>query len=449
MGKLMVGSALEDITPIRPSILAGSMWVRKSDGIIDPVYAGAVVIDNGNMRAVFVSCDLCFLPDEIHFSLRRDIACASGTKPEFVTISCTHTHNGPSICKCLPDIEVDRETTEIIFSKIIKAARDASAKLVLSKMGYGRSKVKATFNRRMVVEGGKVIMSPGPQDPPVKEPEGPADDDLQVIWFKDLDGRMVGTMINFSSHPTLTLGENKISADFPGVLRRVVNEHLGYFPVLYFQGACGNTSPIDFAIPENLSADRLEIMEKTGRLLGNEVLSIIESNINDMCSDIILNSLSSLVCAPARHSGKEDLSVEEARRFLEEHPLVEIDMSDINIMIDRYFAEWIVRLEGSGHFREFYPVEISAFRLGDIAIVTVPAELFTEYQIEIKKLSPFVNTMVWELTNGYCGYVLTEKALQNGSYEARLAISSKLSPRAGNLIVSSALNLLKQLKQKK
>jgi len=446
MGKLMVGSAMGDITPERPAVLAGSMWVRRADGIIDPVYTGAVVIDNGDKRVVFVSCDLCFLPDEIHFKLRRDISCATGTKPESVTISCTHTHNGPSICRCLPDIEVDRDIAETIFSKIIKTARDASMKMVPARMFYGRSKVKATFNRRMIVEGNKVIMSPGPQDPPVKAPEGPADEDLQVIWFKDLDGNMVSTIINFSSHPTLTLGENKISADFPGVIRRVVNKQLGYFPVLYFQGACGNTSPIDFSVPENLSADRLEIMDKTGKLLGDTVLNII-GNSSNMYEDITINGFSSLICAPARHAGREDLSVEEACRYLEEHPIDKTDMSDINTMIDRYFAEWIIRLEGSGYFIESYPVEISAFHLGDVAIVTVPAELFVEYQLEIKKLSPFANTMVWELTNGYCGYVPTERALQNGSYETRLAISSKLSPRAGEMIVNTSLDLLKQLKQ--
>jgi len=447
MGKLKVGSACQDITPDRPAILAGSMWVRESTGVINPVYTGAVVIDNGDERLVFLSCDLCLLSDEIHDRLRREIAGVTGTKPELVAVSCTHTHNGPSVFRCIPDVEVDSSMSEEVFSRIVRAATDACSRLAPAEMGYGRRRVRATFNRRLVVKGGKVIMSPGPQDPPVITTEGPADEDLQVIWFRKPTGEIISVLINFSAHCTLSLGENKISADFPGVARRIIREKTGDIPVLYFQGAAGNTSPIDFTVAENLSSDRLGIMEKTGKILGDSVLDIINEKTHRICTDITLGASHTTIQAPARHAGREDLSLKDARKYLEEHPVEKADKTDINTMLDRYFAEWVVRLEGARPFRESYPVEVSAYRLGDIAIVTVPAELFVEYQIEIKKRSAFSKTMLWELTNGYCGYVITGRALENGCYEARLAVSSKLSPQAGSLIVSKSIKLIESLKK--
>jgi len=69
-----------------------------------------------------------------------------------------------------------------------------------------------------------------------------------------------------------------------------------------------------------------------------------------------------------------------------------------------------------------------------------------EYQLDIKAESPFSRTAVAELTNGYCGYVITEHAWKAGSYEAHLAGSSKLAPAAGSMIVTESLRLLSLLR---
>ena len=75
-----------------------------------------------------------------------------------------------------------------------------------------------------------------------------------------------------------------------------------------------------------------------------------------------------------------------------------------------------------------------------------PAELFVEYQLDIKDGSPFGKTMVTELTNGWCGYIPTKRAMEGGSYEARLAHSSKLASETGDMIVGATLKLLGDVK---
>jgi hypothetical protein len=90
-----------------------------------------------------------------------------------------------------------------------------------------------------------------------------------------------------------------------------------------------------------------------------------------------------------------------------------------------------------------YSVEVQAFRLGkDLAVVTLPGEIFVELGMAIKRSSPFRNTLVIELANDSIRYVPTERAFGEGSYET---INSLLKPGGGEMLVEAATRLLKDL----
>jgi neutral ceramidase len=90
------------------------------------------------------------------------------------------------------------------------------------------------------------------------------------------------------------------------------------------------------------------------------------------------------------------------------------------------------------------PVEIQVFRLdADTAIVCLPAEIFVELGLAIKKTSPFKRTFVISICNDRPAYMPTEKAFKEGSYEV---INSRLQAGSGEKMVETATNLLNQLK---
>ncbi|MDD4756085.1 MAG: hypothetical protein PHG29_08390, partial [Prolixibacteraceae bacterium] len=90
------------------------------------------------------------------------------------------------------------------------------------------------------------------------------------------------------------------------------------------------------------------------------------------------------------------------------------------------------------------PIEIHVFKIdSQTAIVTMPGELFTEFGIDIKKRSPFANTMLIELANIDIAYIPTIKGFQEGDYEA---INSRLVPGSGEKMVEEALEILEELK---
>ena len=88
-------------------------------------------------------------------------------------------------------------------------------------------------------------------------------------------------------------------------------------------------------------------------------------------------------------------------------------------------------------------LEVQAFRLSpELAIVTLPGEVFVELGLAIKKASPFRNTLVIELVNDAPGYIPTRKAFTEGSYET---VNSRVQSGGGEAMVETAIGLLKDL----
>ena len=64
-------------------------------------------------------------------------------------------------------------------------------------------------------------------------------------------------------------------------------------------------------------------------------------------------------------------------------------------------------------------VEVQVIALGDdVAWVSVPGEFFVELGMEIKKRSPFRQTIIVELANGSIGYIPTQAGVRRGQLRA-------------------------------
>lgn len=91
------------------------------------------------------------------------------------------------------------------------------------------------------------------------------------------------------------------------------------------------------------------------------------------------------------------------------------------------------------------PLEVQTFQIHeDLAVVGLPGEVFVELGLAIKKASPYKHTIVIELTNAHIAYVPTKAAFSRGGYET---INSRLAPGGGEMMVESAVRLLKEMKE--
>ena len=76
----------------------------------------------------------------------------------------------------------------------------------------------------------------------------------------------------------------------------------------------------------------------------------------------------------------------------------------------------------------------------DVAIWSLPVELFCEISNEIRDRSPYPYTSYYGYTNGWLGYLTTEKAFQHGGYEVEVV--SPFTPSVERDVRESVLGYL-------
>ena len=84
---------------------------------------------------------------------------------------------------------------------------------------------------------------------------------------------------------------------------------------------------------------------------------------------------------------------------------------------------------------------------GDLAIASLPGEIFVEIGLEIKEKSPFANVMICELANGYYGYISTKKGIEDGGYETRIHKSTNMDKETAPQLIENQLKLMNMLKK--
>jgi neutral ceramidase len=94
---------------------------------------------------------------------------------------------------------------------------------------------------------------------------------------------------------------------------------------------------------------------------------------------------------------------------------------------------------------ETVDTELQVLRIGDLALVALPGEIFVSLGQGIKADSPFPLTAVVGLANDYVGYVPTRAAFDQGGYETWAARSAWPAPGTGEAMVAAALSLLRAL----
>ena len=90
--------------------------------------------------------------------------------------------------------------------------------------------------------------------------------------------------------------------------------------------------------------------------------------------------------------------------------------------------------------------DITVLTFGDVALVGLPCEPFTELGRNIKSGSPFEHTLVIALAHGTVLYVGARHHYAEGGYEMTTAIAV---PGTGEMMVDVALELLKKAKEAK
>ncbi len=223
-----------------------------AEGHGQPLMVTALVVDDGERRAVLVGLDLLAIRGEQAGRIRQEVADAADCSIDSVLVNCQHTHAAPptpGMIK-LGGLAHDLTTDEVAYwQAVVKSAAKAAGLAVKSlrpaRLGAAAIEVQGlSVNRRERLADGRTILG--------WNKEGPCDRWVSSLRFDDLRGDALATVVSFACHPVV-VGPDvaEASSDYVGVLRDSVRLWTGA-DCLFLQGCAGNVLPLEsFMIGKN------------------------------------------------------------------------------------------------------------------------------------------------------------------------------------------------------
>jgi len=391
---VMVGVAAVDITPPVGIILAGYRE-RVSTSIGHRLRAEALVCGTGRTRWVLISAETLGFPAAFVRTVRRAITRRTGIPGDRIMITATHTHSGPlthapRLRRGSRESLYRQRLGDKLVALVARAAQSASPGTLETAIcqadAWGHNRRVRTADSTWGNEW----------EDRQRRHRGYFDGSIMMLGVRRPAGHLDAVLINYGSHP-VTLGPQSlaISGDYVSYLKDALERQGVAGTVLFGLGGHANINP-PICIRES---------PRHAQAMGKAIAKVISKALAK------LRPVAGQMSAAAQVLWR----LRRNRR-----------------------APSGKGLPGTGR-DGWLDSEIMALRAGDFGIVSVPGELFSEYVAMIRRDSPVAHTMVLSLGNDYIGYFPTDKAAQEGAYEARMAPAPRLE-RPLRRLVAQALS---------
>ena len=430
-GSLRAGAARVEITPaVNPEYAPSGKYAHEK------LYIRAIVLDNGATRAALIGADLGGLGEEIWSTAVKMIAEELGCPVENIIMSATHSHSavpaGPPAGG--GGARPPQQATVPTVAWILQAVRQAKAELQPAQVGFGTGLSYLNVARDSINEETHLWTQASNLD-------APSDKTVAVVKFTTPAGEPIAAYVNYAMHPVNGYLVGITSADFAGAACRYVEQAFDDKMVMVFsQGASGDQNPLllrpstnalasksgvkitgyelvresvegplrDGKVPHGKLdpkvADNFEHwIDAEGTLLGEEVIHVM-TNTRRMSGDVTIWGAQKPLTCPGRqrtNTGREG---------------------------------------APGTYQDSDPVvfRLGVLGIGDIALTSVNAEVYTLISQRMKKQSPMANTVMVTLANGRAnsGYVPNDAAF--GSYTFQV-LGSRLKPGCAEQGIANTL----------
>jgi neutral ceramidase len=440
---LKIGIAEVNYTPEVGLDLVGNY--RGSDyasrGVHDSLFAKALVASASNgTKAAMLTIDICMLNKASVEFMRSYIASKTDIKVGNIMIMATHTHSGPPS-------ELDAPKAKEYLAKAAGAVVLANERLKATVLSVGKgSENRISHNRRLKCKDGTTHMCWEKFEPGfVIEPWGAIDPEVITLSIEQ-EGREAGVLVNFGCHATTLTGNNWLyTADYPGYLSESIRRVKGkdYLP-LFFNGCCGNVTQVDYRIG---FPDTYQECQRIGYMLGVSAMEAMR-NAEAVASDQISVSKEMVPIKRITITDEQLVWANKIMKKVEKEGMPPIQADGIPDAV--YAKDWIEMRKIQDQVDS---LEVMVIRIGDVAFVGLPGEMFNEFGVDIKAQSPCKNTIVSGLTNDCREYFPTKISFTQGpegftpmitGYETTPG-STKYEIGAGEKLAASAVAQLKKI----
>ena len=395
-GGMRAGAAEREITP--PVGHQIQHYFRLSVGVNDPLFARCLYLEDAEKNSLAIVClDLIFGGFELCDELRAEIRKQTGIENTLVNFS--HSHSSASLGargKTKISNDTDSKWNDATLDKILVIVKEAKKRAEPVSLRAGRASAQVGFNRRLVnKDNGHVYMGVNRKG-------------LIVPWVNVLcadsarSGKPIAVLYETAGHPVIVPDRSKLtSADFPGAAAKRIHEALGKDVIALFAQGCGG----------NINGFPLRTThanaEKQGRDLGSAVLKALEESEPIKAETFSVKYASKPL--PSHALPAKKLWQEMAHRERDREGRME-QLNKILALIDS-------GKEPPPRRMDVYAVMFAR----EWCLVTMPHEMFCQYELWVDKNAPFKRTMTFGYTNGYEGYIAVDEALglgEKGGYEA-------------------------------
>lgn len=423
IGSLRAGAARVDVTP------AANVLPVPYTSIRDHLFVRAIVLDNRTTRAVLIGVDLIVIDEALWQEVSPQIAQELQCPVDNIVLSATHSHSSPYPEDGKRPVHPNYAAFRIKLREgILVAVREAKAKLQPARVGYASGASYLNVNRDAVHPQTRLWY----QGPNL---DGPSDKTVAVLKVEAMNGEPIAVYVNYAMHAIDYYEMGVLTADFPGVTSRFIeNAYDDKAVAIWSSGAAGDQNPLYLrqhhgareakaAVAKDSSGSAKQALDKAvgelndwvdsmGRVMSEEVVRVIDAGKSDQAtqtsSAVRIWGGGKTVSCPGRtrtNTGREGA------------PGTYVDGEQVNL-------------------------HVGVLTIGTTAFTSVNAEIYTSIAQRLRKASPFSDTVVVTLANGFAnsGYVPTDEAYGHNTFQV---LDTQLKPGcAESGIVNAALDLM-------
>ena len=347
--------------------------------------ARAIAIKEGKQTIVIVNVDVCGLTGDFTGLLKNEIQEKHNLPYDAVFINMSHTHFAPVSQNWLTWQEANQLPDSlylysIIRNGILSAVEKAMNSLAPAELYFGRGTTDIGYNRSL------------------KDHPELYDSDVDVMKVVFSGSRSESYMFLVACHPVFSTAGKlhyTISANYPGVARKLLEERTGTTNSLFLQGAAGDINP----------KDNGEYI--TGEKLANEVIAILNKPMTKIEGPI--SFFLDTIKIPITPWSKEEISAfREQNAGKAGDVYAEKNVKWCDLMMDYY---------NKGIMPESLPEYIHTLNIGNWKLVGFSRETTTGYSFGVKKLWPDKLISVAGYTNDVSSYLPTYMHLAAKNYE--------------------------------
>lgn len=344
-----------------------------------------LAIKADNKTALIVSVDLVGINYDIVSEIKDSILKTRNIAPENILVNMSHTHFAPVTQAWSTWQPFNQEPDSLYLHGIVKSGIIKSIEMALNNMKpasiyFGRGKTAIGRNRS--AESG----------------ETPYDDVVDVIKVKYHSSPVPDVLVLTGCHPVFPADEGwiyTISANYPGVVRKVLEQKKVAGAVSFVQGCAGDINPRE---PSDI---------QTGMSLAIDAMTVLQNDMKKVTGKI--SCFLDTVNVPVAPMKQEDvIRFKNGNLNREGDVYAEKNVRWADLMIERY---------RHGNIDSTLPVHVQTVNIGAWKLVGLSREVVTDYSISIKKLWPEKLVSVAGYCNDVSSYLPSESHIRRQTYE--------------------------------